>query len=127
MQSLCLERHELFFYAKFGIGKRVPVGVGFRNRKPTGTCPKFWQDLGRPKGLLHLYKGTKGHPKEHTRRTPCWPTLGTNPSRPCPPPTYRQLLRRSPAGIIPPPPSPRRRAAGIPRGSTTSAARWNGE
>jgi hypothetical protein len=44
-----------------------------------------------------------------------------------PPSRYFLLrLRRSPAGISPPPP-PRRRAAGIPRGSTTSAARWNGE
>jgi hypothetical protein len=34
---------------------------------------------------------------------------------------------RSPAGFSPPLPPPRHRAAGIPRGSTTSAARWNGE
>ncbi|KAK1645997.1 hypothetical protein QYE76_063802 [Lolium multiflorum] len=86
--------------------------------------------FGRPKGLGHLFKEAKGHPKGTTSRSPSSPSRSTTLR---PNPSYSlllllpQRLRRSPAGDLH---HHRHHAvvlAGFRGGSTTSAARWNGE
>ncbi|KAK1617800.1 hypothetical protein QYE76_023317 [Lolium multiflorum] len=86
--------------------------------------------FGRPKGLGHLFKEAKGHPKGTTSRSPSSPSRSTTLH---PNPSYSlllllpQRLRRSPAGDLH---HHRHHAVVLPGfrgGSTTSAARWNGE
>ncbi|KAK1660255.1 hypothetical protein QYE76_048414 [Lolium multiflorum] len=86
--------------------------------------------FGRPKGLGHLFKEAKGHPKGTTSRSPSSPSRSTTLR---PNPSYSlllllpQRLRRSPAGDLH---HHRHHAVVLPGfrgGSTTSAARWNGE
>src|SRR5215213_5156990 len=88
------------------------------------------QVFGRPKGLGHLFKEAKGHPKGTTSRSPISPSRSTTLR---PNPSYSlllllpQRLRRSPAGDLH---HHRHHAVVLPGfrgGSTTSAARWNGE
>ena len=81
------------------------------------------------RGLVTYLKRPRGTPRApqvaalapQVAAPPCAQTLAAPLLPPQSAPAWR-----SPAEISPPQP-PRRRAAGIPRRSTTSAARWNGE
>ncbi|KAK1605211.1 hypothetical protein QYE76_028884 [Lolium multiflorum] len=99
---------------------------------PEPVCSQYILQtvFGRPKGLGHLFKEAKGHPKGTTSRSPSSPSRSTTLR---PNPSYSlllllpQRLRRSPAGDLH---HHRHHAvvlAGFRGGSTTSAARWNGE
>ncbi|KAK1633186.1 hypothetical protein QYE76_007501 [Lolium multiflorum] len=111
-------------------GVPLPLGLAIWKVLELGSYSKT---LGKPLGI-HLYNEGEREGAGHTlaapplppqRRAPQPPPL-PNPSRP-PPHTPPAVFRRSPAGVLH---HHRHHAvvlSGFRGGSTTSAARWNGE